>query len=260
MSTHHMDEADLLGDRIAIIKEGNLITVGSSVSLRAEFGNSYYLTIVRDRTDSEEFIDQSMDLVRQHVPEAKLFEKRGEEIVIILPTSSMHSFHRLLVDLQQNSSRLNILGHGISDSSLEEIFLRVTGDNDSQAKVQTHQNSEPLPKVEFSERPLFVSQMMGLLEKQFKIIRRSKLHLFVQVFLPLAICSLFLVPLVTSSLWTNPQLEMSPWIWPYGESDPEALHSFLAVDNTDKFNDDIFVEQFLSKNSMGTKCIPGSTL
>ena len=48
LSTHHMDEADVLGDRIAIISQGKLCTVGSSLFLKNRFGSGYYLTLVRE--------------------------------------------------------------------------------------------------------------------------------------------------------------------------------------------------------------------
>ncbi len=55
MSTHFMDEADLLGDRIAIINNGKLVCVGSSLFLRSRFGNGYYLTlVVDDGSDNKE--------------------------------------------------------------------------------------------------------------------------------------------------------------------------------------------------------------
>uniref|UniRef100_A0A023FE72 Putative atp-binding cassette sub-family a abc1 member 1a n=1 Tax=Amblyomma cajennense TaxID=34607 RepID=A0A023FE72_AMBCJ len=47
MTTHHMDEADLLGDRIAVINEGRLRCCGSSLFLKTRFGSGYYLTLVR---------------------------------------------------------------------------------------------------------------------------------------------------------------------------------------------------------------------
>lgn len=47
LSTHHMDEADVLGDRIAIISQGKLCTVGTSLFLKNRFGSGYYLTLVR---------------------------------------------------------------------------------------------------------------------------------------------------------------------------------------------------------------------
>ena len=40
-----MDEADVLGDRIAIIASGSLQCVGTSMFLRRQFGNGYLLTI-----------------------------------------------------------------------------------------------------------------------------------------------------------------------------------------------------------------------
>ena len=38
LSTHFMDEADLLGDRIAIMAEGVVKCVGSSMFLKNKFG------------------------------------------------------------------------------------------------------------------------------------------------------------------------------------------------------------------------------
>ncbi len=54
LTTHFMDEADLLGDRIAIINNGKLVTVGSSLFLRLKFGNGFYLTLVREDDDEAE--------------------------------------------------------------------------------------------------------------------------------------------------------------------------------------------------------------
>lgn len=42
-----MDEADMLGDRIAIISHGKLCCVGSSLYLKNQLGTGYYLTLVK---------------------------------------------------------------------------------------------------------------------------------------------------------------------------------------------------------------------
>lgn len=47
LTTHFMDEADFLGDRIGIMGEGKLICCGSSVFLKNRFGVGYNLTIVK---------------------------------------------------------------------------------------------------------------------------------------------------------------------------------------------------------------------
>lgn len=40
-----MDEADLLGDRIAILAKGRVVCCGSPVFLKAQLGSGYYLTL-----------------------------------------------------------------------------------------------------------------------------------------------------------------------------------------------------------------------
>jgi len=47
LTTHFMDEADYLGDRIAIMSSGKLAALGSSFFLKNRFGIGYNLTIVK---------------------------------------------------------------------------------------------------------------------------------------------------------------------------------------------------------------------
>uniref|UniRef100_A0A8C6QCJ9 ABC transporter domain-containing protein n=1 Tax=Nannospalax galili TaxID=1026970 RepID=A0A8C6QCJ9_NANGA len=46
MSTHHIDEADLLGDCITIISQGRLYCRGTPLFLKNCFGTGFYLTLV----------------------------------------------------------------------------------------------------------------------------------------------------------------------------------------------------------------------
>ena len=44
LTTHFMDEADLLADRKAIVSKGTLRCMGSSLFLKNKFGLGYHLT------------------------------------------------------------------------------------------------------------------------------------------------------------------------------------------------------------------------
>lgn len=46
LTTHAMDEADALADRIAILADGKLRAVGSSLWLKSHYGVGYTLTLV----------------------------------------------------------------------------------------------------------------------------------------------------------------------------------------------------------------------
>jgi len=48
MSTHYMDEADILGDRIGIMCAGKMTCLGSSIFLKKKFGIGYNMVVVKD--------------------------------------------------------------------------------------------------------------------------------------------------------------------------------------------------------------------
>lgn len=53
LTTHYMDEADILGDRIAIMAEGDVQCTGSSLFLKNRYGVGYNLVIAKkDRKDA----------------------------------------------------------------------------------------------------------------------------------------------------------------------------------------------------------------
>ncbi|XP_047448746.1 phospholipid-transporting ATPase ABCA1-like isoform X2 [Mugil cephalus] len=184
LSTHHMDEADILGDRIAIISQGKMRCCGSSLFLKKRFGSGYYLTLVRDgaekmtaqrngmirgqakeetaetgcpsRTSPDEGIDSQSwsnsdpsdltavgQLVRCHVPEAVFLESIGQEITYVLPYGGARdgTFANLFRELDLAMANLGLTSYGISDTTLEEIFLKVAEDTGVDAEIPT---KEPL--------------------------------------------------------------------------------------------------------------------
>uniref|UniRef100_A0A8B9KLW2 P-type phospholipid transporter n=1 Tax=Astyanax mexicanus TaxID=7994 RepID=A0A8B9KLW2_ASTMX len=128
LSTHHMDEADILGDRIAIISHGRVCCCGSSLFLKKTYGSGYYLTLVQANQERGARKHQSVNkqvgaLVRRHVPEAVFLEVLGQELVYILPYTGSKdgSFASLFKELDLEKERLGISSYGISDTSLEEV-------------------------------------------------------------------------------------------------------------------------------------------
>lgn len=78
LTTHFMDEADFLGDRIGIMGEGKLICHGSSVFLKNKFGSGYNMTIVKESNVDAKPI---LDLVNSKCPEATLLSNVSAEIL-----------------------------------------------------------------------------------------------------------------------------------------------------------------------------------
>ena len=90
-----MDEADVLGDRIAIISHGRLCSVGSSLFLKNRFGSGYYLTMVRSEGGTARA--SAVDLQEQKKP-FMLSELYDETLLGDRPTSA--SSTRTTVDVK----------------------------------------------------------------------------------------------------------------------------------------------------------------
>lgn len=78
LTTHFMDEADFLGDRIGIMGEGKLICCGSSVFLKNKFGVGYNLTLVKEDTNVDSV--PIMNLIQKAIPEAILLSNVSSEV------------------------------------------------------------------------------------------------------------------------------------------------------------------------------------
>lgn len=182
LSTHFMDEADVLGDRIAIISRGQLKACGTSLFLKNYFGQGYFLRLVRqmEQKPIEEMLTNNVppsknadslsrvtksseaisafskstaasakqirlftDFLKYRIPEVKLVTDVGLDAVFLLPTSRIHQFENLFKDLDENLLNLGILSYGISDTTLEEVFLQITVEDLQEAVT----NSDRSPRT-----------------------------------------------------------------------------------------------------------------
>ncbi|NXT18829.1 ABCA1 protein, partial [Syrrhaptes paradoxus] len=82
LSTHYMDEAELLGDRTAIVARGRLCCCGSPLFLKARLGTGYRLTLP---SSSPPDVAQLSALIQKLVPGSRLVEDIGHELLFVLP-------------------------------------------------------------------------------------------------------------------------------------------------------------------------------
>ena len=54
LTTHYMDEAEMLADRVAIISKGGLQTCGSSMFLKHVYGSGFFIEIEPTEPAEEE--------------------------------------------------------------------------------------------------------------------------------------------------------------------------------------------------------------
>ncbi|CAM9287272.1 unnamed protein product [Phaeothamnion confervicola] len=143
LSTHFMEEADLLCERIAIMGHGELKCCGSSLFLKSHYGAGYNLTIVKRIAEGgqaakkleAEQRNEIKTLVKGFVRSAKVLSDVGAEVSFQLSGSATAQFKPMLLELDRRLDALGISSYGMSITTLEEVFLRVaSGTADSDAR------------------------------------------------------------------------------------------------------------------------------
>ncbi|CAI8613948.1 unnamed protein product [Vicia faba] len=168
LTTHSMDEADELGDRIAIMANGSLKCCGSSLFLKHHYGVGYTLTLVK----STPAASIAGDIVHRYIPTATCISEVGTEISFRLPMASSSTFERMFREIEgcmkKPVLRMEISGsyekdchgiesYGISVTTLEEVFLRVAGCDYDEVECSEETNrsliSEPVVSLTSDDRP-----------------------------------------------------------------------------------------------------------
>ncbi|XP_048050303.1 glucosylceramide transporter ABCA12 isoform X2 [Megalobrama amblycephala] len=149
LSTHHLDEAEVLSDRIAFLERGGLKCCGSPFYLKDKLAKGYNLTLtkkVQTLDSNEKFdIEEIRDFIQSYLPDARRKEGEVGDLVYALPpynTQNAAAYQSLLTDLDQNLDKLQLGCYGISDTTLEEVFLQLTRDDMEPTESETLSVSE----------------------------------------------------------------------------------------------------------------------
>ncbi|KAG8548414.1 hypothetical protein GDO81_025476 [Engystomops pustulosus] len=97
-STQFMDEADILADRKAVLSNGRLKCVGSSLFLKRKWGIGYHLRMQVSPSCNPDAITS---IIQEHVSSAKLSTRNVEDLTFTLPFDKMDSFPDLFLHLDQ---------------------------------------------------------------------------------------------------------------------------------------------------------------
>ncbi|KAH6923179.1 hypothetical protein HPB50_024602 [Hyalomma asiaticum] len=123
LTTQHLDEADVLGDRIVIMANGQIRCGGSPTFLKQRFGTGYHMKIQKLPRCNVSAIE---DLIRKYAPKVKLQSNSDNEVLFTL--GHIIATRKIVVmfkGLEKLSSELGIASVGLTVTSLEDVLVRV---------------------------------------------------------------------------------------------------------------------------------------
>jgi ABC-type multidrug transport system ATPase subunit len=124
MTTHHMEEADALGDRIAVMSAGQVRCCGSALFLKKVFNAGYHLRISKSSSWNQVAFEELVgikyglqDKLENVTPHELMYKFDVAETAELLPA--------LFDDLERVKERVGIFGFGITVSTMDDVFMKI---------------------------------------------------------------------------------------------------------------------------------------
>ncbi|KAH8333390.1 hypothetical protein KR067_013642, partial [Drosophila pandora] len=123
VTTYHIEEADFLADRVAILCDGQIIFNGTSVFLRNSYGSGYQLVCSQGQISVEPIIT---NMVLKHIPDTSSSCDRPCEVSYNIPQTSCRSIVPLLRELEGSEHSYNMEAIQIGTTPIIEKFVNAT--------------------------------------------------------------------------------------------------------------------------------------
>lgn len=146
LTTHAMEEADILSDRIAVIVDGQIKCIGTSLFLKNNYGDGYRLSLIM-KENSKPLV--AIKFIQKLLPSAMLIDESGGSLVFgigmknmeelgvffkIMENDEDHDFGEKGEGNEISEFKKEIKDWGLSHTTLEEVFMKVTNKKVSKYK------------------------------------------------------------------------------------------------------------------------------
>ena len=123
LTTHSMEEADVLGDRVAIMSHGKIQAMGTSLSLKREYGGGYKMTII---AKAPQFTDGVMEFISRTLEGSSLESKVDNALFFRIPDVDDRDLIEFFLEVEARREEIGISDLSIGLTTLEEVFLTLS--------------------------------------------------------------------------------------------------------------------------------------
>jgi ABC-2 type transport system ATP-binding protein len=120
LTTHNMDEADRLANRVAIIDHGKLLLLDTPANLKRSIGTGDILEIVLD-TDEKQNLDNLVGSLSKMCDNVNL----SGALLILKSKNLIESISDITSEIKQHGFKINKIT--LRENTLEDVFIHLTG-------------------------------------------------------------------------------------------------------------------------------------
>lgn len=164
LTTNFVDEADIVGDRIAIMADGELKCGGSPFFLKRRFNDGYRLTCAKQEDCESSRITK---ILRKYIPEIEVHEEVNTEVSYILPYDQKEHFPQLFGTLEKQLKSLDLFTFGVTAAELEEVFLKLGTDKTNEIRTLANDDNVYTKFNLAGGVEVYIYQCCAMLKKRF---------------------------------------------------------------------------------------------
>ncbi|EDQ87980.1 uncharacterized protein MONBRDRAFT_26664 [Monosiga brevicollis MX1] len=142
LTTHYMQEADVLGDRKVVLSRGHVQCVGSSLFLKKNFGVGYHIDVTGCQATriNSEVLGQAFPALRVELA------RNARSGTITVPNAQLRALPEILEQLEANASTYGLTSFGLRMTTLEEVFLELEKRENNEVATESEKLSPRLAK------------------------------------------------------------------------------------------------------------------
>lgn len=124
LTTHYMEEADFLSDRIAIIDHGKIIALDTPENLKKSINEVKSIKIEVQKADDK--LIESLKSINDVINVVKSYDTDKRDYFLTVQHNGGEELVQKIIDCISKSS-IKILNFNVLEPSLEDVFIKLTG-------------------------------------------------------------------------------------------------------------------------------------
>ena len=125
LTTHFLDEAEYLGDRIGIMSDGNYLCSGTSSFLKSKYPCGFNINLLVNSTVfNEEYKNQLYNGILKYEPNAEIKVASKGVFSINIPSNNQH-IQEIFDFIEESKTQYGIEDYTVGSTSLEDVFLKI---------------------------------------------------------------------------------------------------------------------------------------
>lgn len=132
LTTHYMEEAEAVCDRVAILVSGQLRCIGSIQHLKSKFGRGYFLEIKLKETADVQQVEFLRRQILHIFPNASHQESFASILAYKIPKEDVQSLSQSFLKLEEAKHAFNIEEYSFSQGTLEQVFVELAKEQEEE--------------------------------------------------------------------------------------------------------------------------------